>query len=62
MLDALVGATASPSTRDVFRKKLRAGELDDKEIEVENAGSASATPMFEMPGIAGRSHRRGLHW
>ncbi len=53
VLDALVGATASPSTRDVFRKKLRAGELDDKEIEVEIAGSAAAAPMFEMPGMPG---------
>jgi ATP-dependent HslUV protease ATP-binding subunit HslU len=55
VLDALVGATASPSTRDVFRKKLRAGELNDKEIEVEMTGSSSSTPMFEMPGMPGGS-------
>ncbi|MGL4728232.1 MAG: ATP-dependent protease ATPase subunit HslU [Bosea sp. (in: a-proteobacteria)] len=55
VLDALVGATASPSTRDVFRKKLRAGELNDKEIEVELTGSSSAAPMFEMPGVPGGS-------
>ena len=35
VLDALVGTTASASTRDSFRKRLRAGELDDKEIEIE---------------------------
>src|SRR6187401_2754793 len=35
VLDALVGANASAATRESFRKKLRAGELDDKEIEVE---------------------------
>src|SRR6202035_3051861 len=35
VLDALVGATASSSTRESFRKKLRAGELNDKEIEIE---------------------------
>ncbi len=35
VLDALVGATASPATRDSFRKKLRANELDDKEIDIE---------------------------
>jgi len=35
VLEALVGKTASPATRDSFRKKLRDGELDDKEIEVE---------------------------
>jgi ATP-dependent HslUV protease ATP-binding subunit HslU len=53
VLDALVGPTASPSTRDVFRKKLRAGELDDKDIEVELTGSSSGAPMFEMPGMPG---------
>ena len=37
VLEALVGKTASPATRDSFRKKLRDGELDDKEIEVEVA-------------------------
>ena len=35
VLDALVGSTASAATRDSFRRKLRANELDDKEIEVE---------------------------
>ncbi len=35
VVDALVGATASPSTKETFRKKLRAGELDDKEIDIE---------------------------
>src|SRR5271170_3645092 len=34
LLDALVGATSSPATRDSFRKKLRSGELEDKEIEI----------------------------
>src|SRR6201992_1487384 len=33
LLNALVGAHASPATRDAFRKKLRAGELEDKEVE-----------------------------
>ena len=35
VLDALVGPGASPATRESFRKKLRAGELNDKEIEIE---------------------------
>src|SRR6187551_458305 len=35
VLDALVGHSAAPSTRDSFRKKLRANELDDSEIEIE---------------------------
>ncbi len=49
VLDALVGATASPSTRESFRKRLRSGELDDKEIEIEIADtvqSASAASTF----------------
>ncbi|RST88125.1 ATP-dependent protease ATPase subunit HslU [Aquibium carbonis] len=51
VLDALVGKTASPATRDSFRKKLRAGDMDDKEIEVEVADTAPAG--FELPGMPG---------
>ena len=50
VLDALVGATSGPSTREAFRRKLRAGEMDDKEIEIEIQGAAPAMPMLEMPG------------
>jgi ATP-dependent HslUV protease ATP-binding subunit HslU len=53
VLDALVGATASPGTRDSFRKKLRNNELDDKEIEVEVADASSSGPTLEMPGMPG---------
>jgi ATP-dependent HslUV protease ATP-binding subunit HslU len=53
VVDALVGATASASTKDTFRKKLRAGELDDKEIEVELQASGGGLPMFEIPGMPG---------
>ncbi|HEY9214140.1 MAG TPA: ATP-dependent protease ATPase subunit HslU [Ancylobacter sp.] len=55
VLDALVGATASPGTRESFRKKLRDGILDDKEIEVEVAsgGGGQGMPMFEIPGMPG---------
>jgi ATP-dependent HslUV protease ATP-binding subunit HslU len=52
VLDALVGATASPATRDSFRKKLRDNELDDKEIEVEVADQ-SPQGGFELPGMMG---------
>jgi len=56
VLDALVGATASPATRDSFRRKLRANELDDKEIEIEvAAGAGPSAPMFEVPGMPGAS-------
>jgi ATP-dependent HslUV protease ATP-binding subunit HslU len=54
-LDALVGPAASPSTRETFRRRLRAGELDDKEIEIELAQSGSSMPMFELPNMPGAS-------
>lgn len=53
VLDALVGKTASPATRDSFRKKLREGDLDDKEIEIEIADTSSGMPSFEIPGMPG---------
>jgi ATP-dependent HslUV protease ATP-binding subunit HslU len=53
VLDALVGPGASPATRESFRKKLRAGEINDKEIEVEVQQSSSGMPMFEIPGMPG---------
>src|SRR5712672_1052984 len=52
VLDALVGANSSATTRDSFRKKLRSGELNDKEIEIETQ-SSGGTPMFEIPGMPG---------
>ncbi|MFD1200161.1 ATP-dependent protease ATPase subunit HslU [Brucella gallinifaecis] len=52
VLDGLVGKTASPATRDSFRKKLREGELDDKEIEIEVADTGSGQ-NFEIPGMPG---------
>jgi ATP-dependent HslUV protease ATP-binding subunit HslU len=51
VLDALVGANASAATRDSFRRRLRAGELNDKEIEIETQSSAPS--MFEIPGMPG---------
>jgi ATP-dependent HslUV protease ATP-binding subunit HslU len=47
-----VGAGASASTKDAFRKRLRAGELNDKEIEIEVQAS-QGMPMFEIPGMPG---------
>ncbi|MGF9759961.1 ATP-dependent protease ATPase subunit HslU [Microvirga sp. 0TCS3.31] len=56
VLDALVGTTASAVTRDSFRRKLRANELDDKEIEIElQSGGGQGMPMFEIPGMPGAS-------
>jgi ATP-dependent HslUV protease ATP-binding subunit HslU len=52
VLDALVGANASAATKDSFRKKLRAGDLNDKEIDIEVQASGG-TPLFEIPGMPG---------
>ena len=43
----------SAATKESFRKKLRAGELDDKEIEIEVQSSGGGMPMFEIPGMPG---------
>ena len=54
VLNALVGEHASPETRQKFRKQLREGTLDDKEIEVQVAdGGAGAMPTFDIPGMPG---------
>jgi ATP-dependent HslUV protease ATP-binding subunit HslU len=54
VLTALVGPAASPATRESFRKRLRNGELDDKEIELEMRDT-SGMPAFEIPGVPGAS-------
>jgi len=53
VLDALVGEGSGKDTREKFRKMLRAGELNDKEIEVELSDSAGGLPTFEIPGMPG---------
>ncbi len=54
VLNALVGPGASPATRENFRKKLRANELDDKEIEIDlSGGQGGGMPMFDIPGMPG---------
>lgn len=56
VLDALVGETASDDTRQKFRKMLREGQLDDKEIEVDVMESQSSNmPSFDIPGMPGAS-------
>ena len=55
LLDALVGSGASPTTRASFRTKLRAGDLDDKEVELTLADTAPAMQGFEIPGQPGAS-------
>jgi len=53
VLDALVGANASVSTKEAFRKKLRAAELNDKEIEIEVQSGGGGLPLFDIPGMPG---------
>ncbi len=55
VLDALVGPNASKGTRDSFRVKLRSGELDDKEIELEVVDNSSGMPTMDIPGMPGSS-------
>ena len=54
VLDALVGEGASKDTREKFRRMLRNGELDEKEIEIQVLGSGSGSlPTFDIPGMPG---------
>ena len=53
VLDTLVGANASETTRESFRKKLRDNLLDDKEIEIQVADTGGAS--FDIPGMPGSS-------
>ena len=50
VLDALVGANASPATREAWRKRLRNNELNDKEIEIQVAETGPQFPTFDIPG------------
>ena len=52
VIDALVGTSASESTRDAFRRKLRDGDLNDKEIDIQVADTGGM-PSFDIPGMPG---------
>jgi ATP-dependent HslUV protease ATP-binding subunit HslU len=54
VLTALVGTDAGADTKSKFRKMLRSGELDDREIEIEMAdGGFGQMPSFDVPGMPG---------
>ena len=53
VLDALVGNKASVATRESFRKRLRNGDLDNNQIEIEVMDTAASMPSFEIPGMPG---------
>ncbi len=53
VLDALVGKKATVATRESFRKRLRSGDLDENDIEIEVYDNQSSMPSFEIPGMPG---------
>ncbi len=53
ILDALVGSTATPDTRQKFRRMLHTGELDEKLIDVEVQDNTNSMPTFDVPGMPG---------
>ncbi len=53
VLEALVGPSASESTRESFRKRLRSGELDDKDVEIKISEQSSPMQMLDIPGMPG---------
>ncbi len=56
VVEAMVGAGASDATKQAFLEKLRAGQLDDKDIDIELADTSGASlPMFDVPGQPGAS-------
>ncbi len=62
VVDALVGATASPATKDSFRRRLRAGDLNDKEIEIEVQSGSCRHADVRDPRHAGSADGRHLDW
>jgi ATP-dependent HslUV protease ATP-binding subunit HslU len=53
VLDSLVGNKASVATRESFRKRLRSGDLDTNEIEIEVQDNSTGLQSFEIPGMPG---------
>ena len=53
VISAIAGEDARSSTREMFRKKLMAGELDATEIELEVADTSNPMPMLDIPGQPG---------
>ena len=53
VIEAITGKDARNSTREMFRKKLRTGELDEHEIELDISDNSNPMPMFDLPGQPG---------
>ena len=59
VITAVAGEDARPATRDMFRKKLKSGELDDTIIDLELADTSNALGGFEVPGQPGAGRDTG---
>ncbi len=55
VIEAITGTDAREATREMFRKKLKAGDLDDTVIELDMADNSSPMSMFEVPGQPGQN-------
>ena len=53
VVDALTGGSTNSTTRESFRKRLRAGELDEKEIDIDMRETGGGQNLFEIPGMPG---------
>jgi ATP-dependent HslUV protease ATP-binding subunit HslU len=53
VIDAIAGTDAREGTREMFRKKLKSGEMDDTFIELEVADTSSPFPQMDIPGQPG---------
>ncbi|MCA0271787.1 MAG: ATP-dependent protease ATPase subunit HslU [Proteobacteria bacterium] len=53
VIEAIAGSDAREATREMFRKRLKSGELDQHVIELEVADAAPAMPMMDLPGQQG---------
>ena len=63
ILDILVSKTSSESTRESFRKKLRSGELSEKEVEIPvNANPSMSLPTMDIPGMPGVTNGHDQPW
>ncbi len=53
VIDAIAGSDAREGTRDMFRKKLKDGLLDDTMIDLEVADTSNPLQMMDIPGQPG---------
>ena len=53
VIEEIAGKDAREETRKSFRQRLRAGELDDKNIEIDVTDNSSGLPTFDIPGMPG---------